>query len=99
MCLGLPGQIVEIEGASALVDFWGTRKKVRLDALDERVVPGDYILDHAGFAVRRIPADQVNDTLMQYEAILAAAGDDTIIDEPIIKDVVRERKPITAART
>lgn len=85
MCLGIPGQVVKIEGASAVVDFWGTRKQVRLDALKEHVVRGDYILDHAGFAVRRIPTDQVHDTLMQYEAIFAEAGED-----PIIMDVVCE---------
>ena len=90
MCLGIPGQIVKIEGASALVDFWGTRKKVRLDALYERVVPGDYILDHAGFAVRRIPTDQVRDTLMQYEAIFAQTG-----DAPIIKAVGCERETMS----
>jgi hydrogenase assembly chaperone HypC/HupF len=90
MCLGIPGQVVKIDGASALVDFWGTRKNVLLSTLDERVVPGDYILDHAGFAVRRIPADQVHDTLMQYEAIFAEAGED-----PIIKDVLCELETIT----
>ena len=41
MCLGIPGQIISIDGRAAIVDFWGTHKSVRLDALDEPVKTGD----------------------------------------------------------
>lgn len=85
MCLGIPGKIVAVVDDVAVVDFWGVEKPVRLDTLEQHVVPGDYVLDHAGFAVRVIPPDQVNDTLMQYEAIFAEAGED-----PVVADVVAE---------
>ncbi len=85
MCLGVPGQVVEVKGKIALVDFWGTRKNVRLDAMPVAVVPGDYVLDHAGFAVRRIEPDQVADTLALYEVILCEAGED-----PTATDIVDE---------
>lgn len=85
MCLGIPGKIVAIIDEIAVVDFWGIEKPVRLDALSEHVVAGDYILDHCGSAVRVIPPEQVVDTLMQYEAIFAEAGED-----PVIADIVAE---------
>lgn len=85
MCLGVPGQIVSISGKTAIVDFWGTRRSVRLDNLPDVVHAGDYVIDHAGFAVRRIPTADVADTLALYEVLLTEAGED-----PIARDVVAE---------
>lgn len=83
MCLGLPGRIVSMSGKTARVDFWGSVRTVKLDAMKEAIVPGDYIIDHAGFAVRRIPDEDVADTLALYEVILCEAGGD-----PIATDVI-----------
>ena len=73
MCLGVPGRVISIEGRLATVDFWGVRKEVRLDVIDEPVAPGDYILNHVGFAIRRIPADEIAETLAFYDELLQAA--------------------------
>ena len=54
MCLGAPGQITEISGTTAIVDFWGVRREVALDVVDEEVAVGDYVLVHVGFAISRI---------------------------------------------
>ena len=90
MCLGVPGQIVEVTNAKeATADFWGVRKAIRLDNLDERVAIGDYVIDHAGYAVRVIPPDDVADTLALYEVLLTEAGED-----PIAGDVARQLEPI-----
>jgi hydrogenase expression/formation protein HypC len=70
MCLGVPGRVIEIHDCTATVDFWGVRKEVRLDIVDEPVAPGDYILNHVGFAIRRIPAESVGETLALYEMLL-----------------------------
>jgi len=78
MCLGVPGQIIEVRGTVAVVDFWGTRKDVRLDILEVPVAPGDYIVNHAGYAIRRIADDQVMDTLAMYEIVLCEAGEDPL---------------------
>jgi hydrogenase expression/formation protein HypC len=75
MCLGMPGQIIEIENGVALVDFWGTRKSVKLEILEEAVTAGDYVIDHAGYAIRRIPIEEVADTLAMYEIVLCEAGE------------------------
>ncbi len=75
MCLGVPGQVIEVGDGTALVDFWGVKKTVRLDIVDEPVAPGDYILNHVGFAIRRIPAEDIAQTLALYESLLQEAPD------------------------
>ncbi|HEX7681163.1 MAG TPA: HypC/HybG/HupF family hydrogenase formation chaperone [Thermoanaerobaculia bacterium] len=76
MCLGVPGKVIEVRDSVAIVDFWGVRKEVRLDIVDEAVAPGDYILNHVGFAIRRIPPESIDETLALYEMLLAQEGDD-----------------------
>ena len=72
MCLGVPGKVLAIDGDVAVVDFWGVKKSVRLDIVDEPVALGDYVLNHVGYAIRRIPAEQIEATLALYEELLAA---------------------------
>lgn len=70
MCLGVPGRVIEVRDCTAIVDFWGVRKDVRLDIVDEPVAAGDYILNHVGFAIRRIAPEAVGETLALYEMLL-----------------------------
>ena len=73
MCLGVPGRVVQVEGLVATVDFWGLRREVRLDVVDEPVAPGDYVLNHVGYAIRRIPEGEIAETLALYEILLREA--------------------------
>ena len=70
MCLGVPGLVTEVDDLTAVVDFWGVRRRVRLDLVDEPVAVGDYVLNHVGFAIRRIPPEDVQTTLALFEALL-----------------------------
>jgi hydrogenase expression/formation protein HypC len=76
MCLGVPGRVVDVHGMLATVDFWGVRRETRLDVIDEPVGPGDYILNHVGFAIRKIPAGEIQETLALYELLLKEADAD-----------------------
>lgn len=75
MCLAIPGRIVEISsdsGDSALVDVVGVRRKIDLGLLvDDRPVPGDWVLIHVGFAMSKISeqdaAEQMNTLRMLGE--------------------------------
>lgn len=69
MCLGVPGRVIEIEGSTALVDFWGVRRKVALDIVDEDVSLGDHVLVHVGFAIRRIAPEDLAETLAFFETL------------------------------
>jgi hydrogenase expression/formation protein HypC len=87
MCLGVPGKVVDVDGLLATVDFWGVRKQVRLDVVDQPVAPGDYILNHVGFAIRRIPADEIGETLALYEQLLALAGDEDLMAADVRSEI------------
>lgn len=78
MCLGVPGRIIDIHDSMATVDFWGVRRQVCLDIIDEPVVAGDYILNHVGFAIRRIPSESIAETLALYEELMAEDASDAM---------------------
>ena len=79
MCLGVPGRIVRVDGDEATVDFWGVTRTVRLELVDQPVAPGDYILNHVGFAIRRIAPDEIGETLAMYDELLRRAADDDLM--------------------
>ncbi len=58
MCLGIPGEIVEILADRedlAMVSVEGVKRAVNIGLLeDETLVPGDWILIHVGFALSKI---------------------------------------------
>ncbi len=73
MCLGVPGKVLSVDGLTAEVDFFGVRRQVRLDIVDVPVQPGDYVLNHVGFAIHRIPEDEIGETLALFDTILKEA--------------------------
>jgi hydrogenase expression/formation protein HypC len=79
MCLGVPGRVVSVEGLYATVDFFGVTRRVRLDVVDQPVEAGDYILNHVGFAIRRIPKEEIGETLALYETLLAEASKEDLM--------------------
>jgi len=92
MCLGVPGRIVEISGPVATVDFWGVRREVRLDVVDEEVQPGDYVLNHVGYAIRKIPAAEVEATLALYESLLREAEREDLMAADIRGEITDDGK-------
>ena len=75
MCLGVPGRVISVDGLTAVVDFFGVRKELRLDVVDAPVAPGDYVLNHVGYAIRRIPPEEAEETLALFDEVLRAAGE------------------------
>ncbi len=70
--------MISIDDGVATVDFFGVKRLVRLDVVDAPVAPGDYVLNHVGFAIRRIPAEEIADTLALYDELLRSASDDLL---------------------
>ena len=80
MCLAVPGRILEIEGDDPLlragrVDFAGTVKRVNLAYVPEAKI-GDYVLVHVGFAIRRIPEDEIEATYRFFADVAATDPDE-----------------------
>lgn len=80
MCLGVPGQVVEIDEQQGgllmgKVSFGGARREVCL-AYTPEVKLGDYVLVHVGFAISQLDeqeALEVLKTLGELEAFEAAS--------------------------
>lgn len=81
MCLGVPGEVQSVDGLRATVDFWGVEKEVRLDTVDAPVEPGDHILNHVGFAIRRIPDDEIEETMELYESFMTGDPSDMLRED------------------
>jgi hydrogenase expression/formation protein HypC len=89
MCLGVPGKVIEVNGLVATVDFWGVRKQVRLEVVDEPVHAGDYILNHVGYAIRRIPELEIEATLALYAELLERAENEDDLMAADIRGEIR----------
>jgi hydrogenase expression/formation protein HypC len=69
MCLGIPGQIVEIvddQNRIAKAEVSGVRRNVNIGLLsegDDAVGIGDWVLIHVGFAMSKIDEDEARQTL------------------------------------
>ena len=87
MCLGVPGRVLSVEGLFATVEFFGVRRQVRLDVVDEPVAVGDYILNHVGFAIRRIPEADIAGTLALYETLLAESGESDLMAADVKSEI------------
>jgi hydrogenase expression/formation protein HypC len=63
MCLGIPGQVVEMLDHEHLarVDVVGVGRIINIGLLeDEPPVPGDWVLIHVGFAMSVIDEEEAN---------------------------------------
>ncbi len=71
MCLGIPGQIVEIidsDNLMAKVDVAGIQRPINIACIIDpqhnvEQCIGDWVLVHVGFAMSRIDADEAEKTL------------------------------------
>jgi len=81
MCLGIPGEILEIrqdEPDLARVDVAGVRRMVNIGLLDgEGLAPGDWILIHVGFALSRIDEVEAR-AAMDFLQSIGQAYDDEL---------------------
>ncbi len=73
MCLGIPGEVVEILVDCtdlAMVDVSGVKRAINIGLLDkDEVGPGDWILIHVGFALSKIDEEEAKAALEFLEGI------------------------------
>ncbi len=80
MCLGIPGEIVEIlpdQPDLARVDVSGVRRAINIGLIvDEDPRPGDWILIHVGFALSKIDEAEAKSAMDFLEGIGQAYADE-----------------------
>jgi hydrogenase expression/formation protein HypC len=90
MCLGIPGEVIEILADRpdlARVDVSGVKRAINIGLLsDETVEPGDWVLIHVGFALSKIDEDEAKAAMdfltgigKAYEDEIAALRDSQIL--------------------
>jgi len=80
MCLGIPGEVVELhpdEPHLAKVDVSGVRRMINIGLLEgENVQPGDWVLIHVGFALSKIDEEEAAAALGFLESLGQAYDDE-----------------------
>lgn len=80
MCLGIPGQIVELlqeHEHLAKVDVGGVGRTINIGLLeDEGLVPGDWVLIHVGFAMSKIDEEEARLALASLQMMGEAYTDE-----------------------
>ncbi|MDQ7833510.1 MAG: HypC/HybG/HupF family hydrogenase formation chaperone [Desulfovibrionaceae bacterium] len=67
MCLAVPMEIIGIADNVADVEIGGVKRQVRLDIIDEAPAVGDYVIVHAGFALRRLDRADALETIKLFQ--------------------------------
>ncbi len=80
MCLGIPGEVVELlpdRPDLAKVDVSGVKRAVNVGLLEgETLAPGDWVLIHVSFALSKIDEDEAKAALDFLEGIGQAYADE-----------------------
>ncbi|MEM0377989.1 MAG: HypC/HybG/HupF family hydrogenase formation chaperone [Thermosphaera sp.] len=78
MCLGVPGEVVQVSDTStpptAKVRVGGVVKEV-LIATDESISPGDYVIVHAGVIISKINREEYYELVKLIESISGLGGE------------------------
>jgi hydrogenase expression/formation protein HypC len=80
MCLGIPGEVIEIHPGQpdlAKVDVSGVKRMVNIGLLaDDPPVPGEWVLIHVGFALSKIDEREAASAMEFLEGIGKAYDDE-----------------------
>jgi hydrogenase expression/formation protein HypC len=80
MCLGIPGQIIEIVDEKhdiAKVEISGVRRNVSVALVrPDGIAPGDWVLVHVGFAMSKLDEAEAQETLQLLRTLGEAYEDE-----------------------
>ena len=61
MCLAVPARLIKCEAGEAVADLHGTQIQISTALLPDAGV-GDWVLIHAGFAIKKLDQGELEDT-------------------------------------
>lgn len=75
MCLGIPMQIISVDGTTARCSAKGIEREVSLFLLQNRSLNvGDFVMVHVGYAIEQVQEAQALSTWQLHEQ-MAASGE------------------------
>jgi hydrogenase expression/formation protein HypC len=76
MCLGIPMQIIEIDGFNARCEARGVERDASLFMLqDEDVQVNDFVVVHVGYAIQKMSPQEAQTAWELYDQMLAAESE------------------------
>ena len=71
MCLGVPMQVVSIDGTDIVAEIDGVKREASLMILDDEVKVGDFVIVHAGFAISKLDEQEARETLKMMREVFS----------------------------
>ena len=73
MCLAIPGEIIELNKDTAMVSIMGVESEINIQIIEEPKV-GDYVLIHAGCAIKKIDLEYFEELTEMLELLSEVEG-------------------------
>ncbi len=74
MCLAIPSKVTHIENEMATIDVDGVKRSASLMLLEDAAV-GDYVIVHAGFAIKKLDEESAMETIRLLREAAAFVDD------------------------
>lgn len=75
MCLGIPMQVIAVDGYLARCSAQGVERDVSLFLLqDEPIATGDFVMVHVGYAIQKMTPQDARSAWELFDQVLAAEG-------------------------
>jgi len=75
MCLGIPMEVLSVDGYLARCSVQGVERDVSLFMLqDEPVAAGDFVMVHVGYAIQKMTPQQARSAWELIDEVLRAEG-------------------------
>jgi hydrogenase expression/formation protein HypC len=75
MCLGIPMEVMAVDGYVARCSAQGVEREVSLFMLqDDPVAAGDFVMVHVGYAIQKMTPQQARSAWELYDEVLRAEG-------------------------
>lgn len=71
MCVGVPMQVVSIDGDAIVAEVDGVRRSASLMMLADEVKVGDFLIIHAGFAISKLDEEEAQETLQMMREVFS----------------------------
>ncbi|MDU5105129.1 HypC/HybG/HupF family hydrogenase formation chaperone [Clostridium sp.] len=73
MCLAIPGEIIKLNKDTAKVSIMGVESEINIQIIEEPKV-GDYVLIHAGCAIKKIDLEYFEELTEMLELLSEVEG-------------------------
>ena len=77
MCLGIPMEVLAVDGYLARCSAQGVEREVSLLMVqDEPIIAGDLVMVHVGYAIQKMTPQEARSTWELFDEVLRAEGSD-----------------------